>query len=124
MVTFDDNISGGKITLEYRMPTPDERVKYANEQVVRSGRKVKSASGETRQKYGLRILTGITDGQFTQEGGKPLSSDKNSPHYNEGWKAIIAQYASDVVATLAQHVFENAVSAADTENDDDEEDPT
>jgi hypothetical protein len=108
-VTFSDNISGDKITVEYRMPTSEERIKYANSQISRHGGKITSTTGETRQKYGMRILTGIADGSFVKGDGKPLSSNPQSPDYDPAWKAIVIKYASDVISQLAMHVFENAL---------------
>jgi len=120
-VTFDDNIAGGKIKIKYRMPTTEERIKYSNSQVNRHGRKIESIIGDTRQKFGKIILAGITDGDFVKAGNKPLSSNEDSSNYDAGWKEIVAKYAPDVIAMLAMHVFENALSRTEP---DDEEDPT
>lgn len=120
-VTFDDNIAGGKIKIKYRMPTTEERIKYSNSQVNRHGRKIESIIGDTRQKFGKIILAGITDGDFVKAGNKPLSSNEDSPNYDAGWKEIVAKYAPDVIAMLAMHVFENALSRTEP---DDEENPT
>lgn len=125
LVTFFDNISGDKITLKYRLPTTEERIKYTNSQVSRHGRKVESTMGETRQKYGLRVLLGITDGNFQKADGKPLSSNQESPAYDPDWKTVIAKFAPDVVAMLAMHVFENSLTTDEPETEGvDEEDPT
>jgi hypothetical protein len=120
-VTFNDNIAGGKIKIKYRMPTTEERIKYSNSQVNRHGRKIESIIGDTRQKFGKIILAGITDGDFVKAGNKPLSSNEDSSNYDAGWKEIVAKYAPDVIAMLAMHVFENALSRTEP---DDEEDPT
>jgi hypothetical protein len=123
-VTFDDNIAGGKIKIRYRMPTTEERIKYSNSQVNRSGRKLESIIGDTRQKFGKIILAGITDGDFMTAGNKPLSSNEGSPHYDAGWKEIVAKYAPDVIAMLAMHVFENALILGDGNDEQEDEDPT
>jgi hypothetical protein len=49
-----------------------------------------------------------------------MSSDRNSPHYYEGWKDEVAKGAMDLVETLAMVVFEN--SAEPLEESDDEKD--
>jgi hypothetical protein len=125
-VTFFDNIAGSKITLEYRLPTSEERIKYTNSQVARHGRKIESTTGETRMKYGARILTGITDGDFIKADGKSLSSSPQSKNYDAGWKEVIAKYAPDVIAMLAMQVFENALMSdePDTKDETDNKDPS
>jgi len=123
-ITFSDNISGGSITVEYRPPTMEERIKYANSLVTRHGRKVEYTQGETRMKFGAKILTGITDGEFAKPGNKPVSSKSGSPDYAADWKALVEKYAPDVISMLAMHVFENALSKSEPEDDDEEKDPT
>jgi hypothetical protein len=120
-VTFTDNIAGGKITLEYRLPTPDERVIYSNALITRKGKKVESAYGETRQKWGYNILTGITDGEFGRNKKTPISSSPQSPIYDAEWKEIVKKFAPDVIERLAMHVFENALTISEVEE---EENPT
>jgi hypothetical protein len=109
-VTFLDRISNTNLTLFYRLPTTEERVKYNNELIRRVGNKIENKAGETRLKYGLRILLGVSDGSFETEQG-PLSSDSQSPHYDPAWKNIVSAYASDVVEMLAIHAFEGSLSS-------------
>ena len=116
-VTFMDNLAGGNITVEYRMPTTTERIEYSNSNVSRHGRKVESIIGDTRMKFGAKILTGITDGDFQKEDGKPLSSKPESKDYDAGWKALVEEFAPDVVAMLAMHVFENALSVSEVQGE-------
>ena len=98
-VTFQDRLSTdkdgnpSKITLYYRLPTTEERIGYANAQIVREGNSVKNNMGEARLKYGLKIFKGFKDGAFDQDEGKPLSSNPASPDYNPAWKTIVKQYA-------------------------------
>jgi hypothetical protein len=123
-VTFDDNIGGGNLTVFFRPPTPQERMEYSNSQVSRHGRKVDSILGNTRMKFGLKIITGIADGDFVKGDKKPLSSDPTSPNYDENWKDIIKRLASDVISMLAIHAFENALNVVDGVEEKDGEDPT
>lgn len=108
-VTFFDRLSNSKITLYYRMPTTEERIAYANAQILRKDGKVKNNTGEARIKYGLAILTGFKDGDFEKGENQPLSADPKSPHYDPAWKTVIKQYASDIVSLLAVHVFDASV---------------
>ncbi len=104
-LTIEDGMSGGSIELSYRTPTTKERVGYQAESFRREGNKIRSNLSQTRLKYGLEILTGIRDGDFTLN-GEPLSSDKESPGYRTAWKEIVAAAAADIVMALAMTVFE------------------
>jgi hypothetical protein len=86
--------------------------------ISRNGRKIESTMGETRMKFGAKILCGIADGEFQKADGKALSSKQDSPDYDAGWKDSVVKYAPDVVATLAMHVFENALMISETEVED------
>jgi hypothetical protein len=121
-VTFFDRISESKITLFYRMPTTEERIAYSNSLITRRGTKVESNIGEARGKYGARILTGFKDGDFATEDG-PLSSDPASPNFKPNWKAILLQYAQDVVDMLAIHVFEASLMIDTPDDEVKTEDP-
>jgi hypothetical protein len=123
-VTFEDNIAGGNITVLYRLPTTEERIKYANSNVSRHGRKVESILGDTRMKFGRKIFVGITDGDFVKADGTPLSSNPKSPNYDETWKTIIETHAPDVISMLAVHVFENALTLGDGSDEKEVEDPS
>jgi hypothetical protein len=120
-LTLQDNISGGSITLGYIPPSSDDRIKYSNSIITRKGRKIDSTMGETRAKYGKKILDSITDGDFVREDGKPLSSNPSSPDYDPKWKDLVCEFAPDVVAMLAIHVFEVGLTISEAEE---EENPT
>jgi hypothetical protein len=118
-VIFQDRLSTdkdgnpSKITLYYRLPTTEDRIGYANAQIVRQGNIVKNNMGEARIKYGLKILAGFKDGDFEKDDCQPMSSDPASPHYDPEWKARIRQYASDIVILLAIYAFDASVIASD-----------
>lgn len=120
-VTFFDRISDSKITLSYRLPTTEERIKYANSLVTRRGNKIDTDIGSARQKYGLAILLGVKDGSFETDKG-PLSSDPASPYYDAAWKTFIRQYAQDVLIMLAIHVFEASVVTSEPDTEEEIED--
>jgi hypothetical protein len=110
-ITFYDKISDSKITLFYRLPTTDERIKYANSGISRKGNKIESTIGENRIDYGEKILTGFKEGAFEKSPGVLLSSDPKSSNYDENWKTIVKNYAADVLAALAVFVFEGSLVA-------------
>ena len=127
-LTVQDNRSKSTIVLYYRDPTTQENVAYSNEMYQRKGRKVVTRLGETRQKYGSRILTGFREGDFVKiEGGQQisLSSDKESKFYDPEWKKLIQERASDMIEILAIHAFESPVEESSEfaeANEDDAED--
>lgn len=119
-VTFDDTISDTKITLSYRLPTTEERIKYTNSTITRKRNRIESTIGETRLKFGAAILIGFKEGAFATDKGI-LSSDPASPNYDPEWKSIIKKYAQDVITMLAIHVFESPLSVDDAPDDEDED---
>ncbi len=122
-VTIHDNISNSEILFFYRTPTTAEIEGFSNLSIQRRGKKVKFRQAEARLKYGLKILTGIREGDFERlDNGQyvPISSDEGSPHYYPAWKEWLRENAADLVMLLGLHVFDNS---AEIEIDDDEEDP-
>lgn len=107
LLKINDAVSGTKIELEYRMPTTQEMVQYQARQVHRANGKVILRPFETRLDYGIKILTGIRDGDFGYE-GKPISCNPTSADYKENWKELLKESAADIVTTLAITVFEGA----------------
>jgi len=106
---INDAISGETISLFYRLPTTEERVRYGKASIRREGNKIKNEIVESRQKYGKLILTGIKDGDFVKiENGKEVSYSSNpqSPDYDSNWKELVCRYASDLVEFMALQIFE------------------
>lgn len=111
-----DKISQTKIRTFYDLPTTEDRINYSNEQIVRKGGRVVNRTGETRIKYGLKIITGIED--YGDKGKRvPVSSDLNSPNYNPAWKVFLRTYRADILSLLAVHVFEASVTTVDPEEE-------
>lgn len=130
-LSTDDAGNPTEITLYYDMPTTEDRVGYANEQITRKGNQVINNLIPTRIKYGLKILRGFKEGAFCDDSGRPISSDPGSPNYNAAWKTLVKKYAADIVQLLAVHVFENSaavkgqdviVASAPADTGDDRED--
>jgi hypothetical protein len=116
VIKCNDNISGGFLTLYYRLPTTEERIEYTNSQVSRKGGKIESILGDTRMKFGYDILTGFAEGDFGKDKNTPISSDPASPLYDPKWKDIIKQYSGDVITWLASYVFENPLTRREEED--------
>lgn len=119
-----DRISGTELEIYYREPTTEERAVYSNQTISRKGRKVKVQVGETRQKFGVRIMSGFRDGDFVApKDGKPvpIASDKDSPNYAENWKDLVLKHASDIIELLAAHVFEGSAEVEDGDGLDDDD---
>jgi hypothetical protein len=110
-LVINDPISGGQITLYYRLPTTAERLKYSQSLFQRKGNKIKYTYAEARQEWGKQILLGFEKGAFgVMKDGKKTSysSDPESKDYREDWKELVCEFASDLIEVLAAHVFEGA----------------
>ena len=109
-LTIHDHLSDTEIVLSYRMPTTQEREGYANASVRRTRKGMKFEVVKARQEFGLKILTGIREGDFEAEKADGtfnlLASDPSSPNYREDWKTLVAELAPDLVQALAGHVFD------------------
>lgn len=119
-VKFSDNLSGSELEVYYRQPTTEERAAYSNESVQRKRNKVLFRAVQARQKFGLKILTGIREGDFLiKKEGKtmPIASDPASPNFDPNWKTLIMTHAADVVELLALHVFDASVETLDETQD-------
>lgn len=117
-----DNISNSELEIQYRTPTTEERTAFSNESIQRKRNKIIFRTSQARQKFGLKILTGIREGDFIiKKDGKdvPLGSDAKSPHYDPDWKNLMMKYAADIVELLAVHVFEAPAETMDDEGADD-----
>jgi len=120
-VTFSDRISGDNMTIFYRLPTTEERIKYSNSLITRKLNKIKSNIGENRIASGLKIIKGFKEGAFSLPDTGIISSDPAASNYDPQWKEHIKQYAADVLEMLAVHVFDAPLGTGEAESDDDEE---
>ncbi len=116
---INDNISNSVVKLYFRMPTTVERQAYNNMAVQRQGRKVKFKQSEARLKYGMKILTGIGEGDFERKVDEKhmlISSEAGAEHYYEDWKPWMQEHAGDLVMLLAAHVFDSPAEINDAED--------
>ncbi len=103
-LAVQDPVSGSVIRLYYRRPTSEERVAYQLSAYQIEGGERRFRLGETRLKFGLKILLGFEAGDFLiRENGEPVPLD---PARHEDWQEQVARHAPDLVAYLAQQVFE------------------
>jgi len=103
-LAVQDPVSGSVVTLYYRRPSSEERVAYQLSAYRLEGGQRRFCLGETRLKFGLEILTGFGAGDFLlQENGAQVPLD---PERHPDWKSRLAEHAPDLVAYLAQQVFE------------------
>lgn len=133
-----DNLSGESALFKHRIPTTAEITAYQNMAFQRKGKKFKNKQAEAREKYGLKILTGIRTGDFVipadahpgvkegrcqpAEGDKhvPISSDPESEFYVEDWKTWVHKGAPHLIQYLAGQVFDLPAEADETDEDDPE----
>jgi len=122
-----DNISDSDIVLYYRPPTTEEQTAYTNGITARRRNRVVTRLGETRMKYGGRILTGFRPGDFEKKQGDgwvPYASDPQDPAYDPEWLKLVCTYASDLVELLAVHAFEASASVDVADEDEPGEEET
>jgi hypothetical protein len=105
--------AGKKLGIYYRPPKPSEAIGYSSALLKRKGNKIQSNEYKTRLEYGLRIITGVREGDYGY-GGKLLSSDPSSPDYREDWKELLARIAHLHIVAVAVVAFEG-VSATDAQ---------
>jgi hypothetical protein len=105
VIEIIDGISGDVHEISYRIPSNQERVAYGSQLWKREGRRLKDQTYSTRTKFGKRIITGFKKGTLGI-GGKPFSSDPKDIDYRADWLDLMCESAGDVVAAVAQSVFE------------------
>lgn len=118
--TFADGVSGGEVSLYYRTPTNSERISFRNACVTRKGKNIIDQSTEAQLSYGARILSGIEDGDFVN-GDNPVSSNKDSEHYDPDWKKLVLETGGDLIQSLALLAFSGVVLKYDGPEQDDSE---
>lgn len=109
ILKIEDPISNDTLTVFYRVPTSEERVKYTASLFERERDRVKVNVTETRQQWGLKIIEGFKEGDFQRVSNgecKPMSSDPKSENYAPDWKDYLSRYAPDVLEAIATHIFE------------------
>lgn len=122
---LNDNLSDTKIKLYYRMPTTKERQSYASKRWVRKGKKMIDKGDEVRLEFGMKILTGIREGDFEKQvdgSWVTFDSDEKSNRYDPDWKDRVGKDGADLVMLLAAQVFEGSAHVSDPDDEDDDQD--
>jgi len=139
IAVINDNLYGGQIEFSYRIPTSSERVNYQNATVTRQNGKLTVKSAQTNLFYGLKILTGIREGDFyiqkerhenlakipkekieqsAYKGYATISSDETSDFYESHWKKFVEELGSHCVISLGDLVFDKAADREGKNEDD------
>ena len=105
---LEDRLSGSEIHLYYRLPTTVERAAYASACVRREGDKVITDLVRARAEFGMKILTGVRQGDFEVPDSRGGYTD---PHDRDDLKELLGVHASDLVEALAEVVFDRSVNA-------------
>jgi hypothetical protein len=109
-----DAPSGVTCGIYYRRPRPSECIAYQSSLMKRKGDKIQDNTYKTRLEFGLKIITGIREGDYGTEDGQPISSDPQSPHFREDWKELIARVAHLHVVAVAALAFEGVAARGKT----------
>ena len=113
-IKLDDIVTGEEVTLFYRTPTTKERLVYDASSFEKKGGKIISLVHQTRQKFGLKILTGFKKGCLACD-GKLISSDPQDPDYYAEWKNEFQNTCGDLIKFMAVVVFEGVQLAGGSE---------
>ncbi len=115
MLKVQDPVSGSTITFYYRRPTTEERVAYQLSAYRLENGERRFHLGETRLKFGLEILTGFRQGDFSiKENDQVVPLD---PVRHPDWRELLSEEAGDLVAYLGQQIFEGMRLAVNRETD-------
>ena len=112
-----DAPSGQTCGIFYRRPKPSECIAYQSSLLKRKGDKIQDNTFKTRLEFGLKIITGVQEGDYGIENGEravPISSDPSSPDYREDWKELIARIAHLHVVAVAALAFEGVAARGKT----------
>lgn len=104
-IDIADGRSGDIHEMYYRNPTAKEMAVYQAAMFERKGKKVVNKVYSTRIKFGEAILTGFKPGTFGIN-GVAISAVETDPGYRADWKKLLVDNSPDVVAAVAQQVFE------------------
>jgi hypothetical protein len=112
-----DAPSGQTCGIYYRRPKPSECIAYQSSLVKRKGDKIQDNTFKTRLEFGLKIITGVREGDYGIENGNgvvPIASDPSSSDYREDWKELLARIAHLHVVAVAALAFEGVAARGKT----------
>lgn len=113
VIEITDGISGDVHEIHVRKPTSKEIALFQAKLFERKGKKIINRAHATRLEFGSEIITGFKPGTLGINGVaiSPVASDAG---YREDWKDLLVQNAPDIVAAVAQQVFEGTGAARNT----------
>src|SRR3990172_654105 len=111
---IEDPESDTEIHLYHRPPTNKERALYQQRSVtLRRGEVHLGSLYDLRLEFGMKILQRFRDGDFEEQEADgswiALSCDPEAlppKRYKADWRSYIEQHAGDLIAAMAQKVFE------------------
>ena len=105
IIEITDGLSGDVHEFYYRRPTAQEMAAYQAGLFERKGKKVINRVYQTRIESGLKILTGFKPGTIGID-GVAISAVAGEQGYREDWKNLLGEHAPDIIAAVAQQIFE------------------
>ena len=115
-ITFEDDIAGGRVKLFYRIPSASEIQEYDSLRIRREKNQSFDNTSTARIQMAFKILTGIRDGDFT-ENNEPISSDPKSPDYLNTWKDSVLDAAPDLLLLMGAKVFDHVPCSVEDPKD-------
>ena len=110
VIEITDGISGDVHEIHVRKPTSKEIASFQARLFERKGKKIINKAHATRLEFGAEIITGFKPGTLGIN-GVAISHVASDPGYREDWKDLLVQNAPDIVAAVAQQVFEGTGAA-------------
>lgn len=105
IAVIEDAISNSNIEFHYRTPKTSELQEYYTALYLKEDGEVKSNGVNARVAFAKKLIIGIRDGDFTEDGA-PVSSDPQSEHYKENWKDLIEESSADLLDYFILFTFD------------------
>ena len=103
-IAIFDKLSGSGLVIYYRTPTTKERIKYSSEQAQNLNTANFENVFETQIGWAEKLITGFSNNSFGYD-EKPVSSDKESEHYQPDWMKMLKETSSDLLMLFTESVM-------------------
>ena len=105
VMIFMDQLSGSRLTLFYKAPTTTDRINYKSA-IVKVALKSKDEKEifDVQLNWADKFITGFAEGDFTL-GDKPISTDKESENFYDGWRQVLRDGAADIMFNFTETLF-------------------
>lgn len=99
---LQDNITGEKFSMFYRVPENPERIKFSSSLFVKKGKKTiyKENVFKEQVEFGKSICLGFSEGYFKAD-GLFISSDPAQPYYRPDWKDLVEKGLPEAFQEIA-----------------------